>query len=120
MIYCASFYYPGPYCGVSCEGEAENKRLHSAEEYVEEQLRNHDIKFRHAYSWPDGSLYKYIQSDLELSALREQLLKFLGVGEVRLCQLDVTDPQEKPWKYNRRTRQEYATLEEYMNDVVEA
>lgn len=46
--------------------------LCAAEEYVEELAKKSGLDLRHAYSWPDGSLYKYLRSSqpIELQTLR--------------------------------------------------
>ena len=63
-------YYPGPYCGnpgpdrLSHDASAANI---AADELVEQAAEANGIEMMHAYSWPDGSLYKYIRTDKALT-----------------------------------------------------
>lgn len=42
--------------------------LIAAEQYVKKLAESHKVDLRHAYSWPDGSLFKYLRSERPLSS----------------------------------------------------
>lgn len=56
------FYYPGKRSNVASEEASED--LKKAEEYVMNTFNAKGIKCVHQYAWTDGSLYKFIATDL--------------------------------------------------------
>jgi hypothetical protein len=77
--YMVLFSYPGPFDG-TCSSPEADEALSLAEKHVETVLKGGNIHFKHAYSWPDGSLYKYVQSELCASALWAILLELFRVS----------------------------------------
>jgi hypothetical protein len=64
------FYYPFAHRGMSAPGihvslnvdeQAESQALQIAEDGVCKALEDAGIRYIHAYSYPDGSLYKYVE-----------------------------------------------------------
>ena len=55
------FGVPDFHVSLHVDERAEEKALCYAESKVEETLNAAGIRWIHAYSWPDGSLYKYIE-----------------------------------------------------------
>lgn len=61
--YSATFCYPGPYCGAAGPDEKTDEALDIADRTVMGVLLL-NIESRLQYYWPDGSLHRYIKSDL--------------------------------------------------------
>ncbi len=112
MYYTASFRYKGPRSN-SATSDAAEKALDDAVKIVNDTLNSLDLKHAHQYCWPDGSLYKYIRSDLDVEALKKKLTNAFDniVSNVRLDILVLADPNEDPAKCD------YKTLAEYMAGV---
>ena len=121
MYYSVSFNYPGPFSN-HCEDEASEASF-AAEKKVEQALKAADITFKHQYSYPDGSLYKWISSHLSIDTLKDKIEKALAVQEVQdgdvnvsLNYLYVDDPASDPYKH-KKVKGKYVsckTLAEYM------
>jgi hypothetical protein len=62
------FLYDGPTSGPNPTEEA-SRVLDKAESAVERKLNENNIQFRHAYSWPDRSLYKYVKTEKTVEEL---------------------------------------------------
>lgn len=124
MFYQIQFAYAhGNYC-VHGQGfnvqfhqdeELEDKLLQAAEAVVERTLKALGLNYKHAYSFPDGSLYKYVKSDLGHTELCQLVIDALAGSDV--CVSTVFDelPESNPHKLVRRNGEwvEFKTLEEY-------
>jgi len=60
--YMLSFGYAGPTSNVNISEEASTACADALEK-VEKQAKIAELDIRHAYVWPDGSLYKYLRTD---------------------------------------------------------
>lgn len=94
-----------------------NKQLVSAERIVEKLLKEAGITFKHAYSYPDGSLYKYIKTDLDEGQLRQTLERIFQGAEVHVNQIYKSCPMENPYKFRKVDEKcvEVKTLMEYFS-----
>lgn len=90
-----------------------NSDLSKAEKEAEKVMEELSIKFKHQYSYPDGSCFKWIDSDVLVRDLENMLNTRLTHSKV---ELHVDDPNRKPWKVHRVGDRyvQYQTLEEYM------
>ena len=83
MIVYADFYYPGPYTNMPDDDE-ETRSAARYDALSEKKLKKSGFKFAHAYSWPDGSLYKYINignfSIENAEKMITKVLKGTGLG----------------------------------------
>lgn len=112
--YNVGFKYVGPRVNILGDDDdpatlAADKALREAEKMLSDALAAADIDFRHAYAWPDGSLYKFVRtersqtdliSDIEL-ALKPHAAR-IGIGEVLAI-----DSAHDPQKSDVRTVAEY-------------
>jgi hypothetical protein len=117
--YDVGFYYPGQLQNIPLDTETQADRdLIAAEKFVEEKLFKSDLTYAHAYSWPDGSLYKYIASELDQGELRNKLRSIFGDGQdpphISVENIYKSEPTEDPHKFNQATGINYNTLQEYM------
>lgn len=91
--YVAAFYYPRPWCGAGGPTHITSITLCGALIVVTKRLLK-NIEHRHCYTWPDGSLYMFIKSELnptELKSLIDSRVK----GPIRLCDLSEIDETYK-------------------------
>ncbi len=59
-----SFDYTGPICNIPHENDdGSSKALSDAIESIHATLKKNEIKFKHQYAWPDGSLYLWVKCD---------------------------------------------------------
>jgi len=90
LSFTIAFYYQEPHGGIE-PSEKEQKALSDAKEIVRTVLEEAGIEHLPCYSWPDGSLYKYILSDKSLKEIRAQLDTLFGNNEiVRVSDVDET------------------------------
>lgn len=87
------------------------EKVYSAgEKKVEEIAQTHKLEMQHAYSWPDGSMYKYLRTqnpdDLKLFNT-ETTLKAKGKDVRVIIRCKVTEEDEKKVSHN-----ELVSLEE--------
>ena len=106
MFYTADFRYRRDY--QHNDEIAANQVLGRAEADVEKILKNNKIKYKHAYSWPDGAL-KYIESDLPLNELQDFIQKAIDKmkGYVTQVFVSVASPDENPFKFGCNTLAQY-------------
>jgi hypothetical protein len=67
-------YHPGPYVGMPGEDEASKKASSAhfaADDLVHQQAKKSQVAIRHAYGWPDGSLYKYVRTSHSREEIQE-------------------------------------------------
>jgi hypothetical protein len=65
-----SFSYQGPTVNIIGEDEFSDRAsdaVQKADHIVTDKLKGAGVKFKHAYAWPDGSLYKYVMTDLAVA-----------------------------------------------------
>lgn len=87
-----------------------------ADLYVENVLERIEeianIRFLHAYSWPDGSLYKYAKSAVALDmSTFEMIWDEVTKGDEhmagRVRAMTESSPNADPYKYNANTLEQY-------------
>lgn len=118
MYYSVSFSYPRPgrYNNINYDNATdsdENKALNDANKIVESTLAILGINHRHYYSWPDGTLIKWIESDMELIPLREMLNRTF-CNDTRINFIETSNPNLNPYKYSHKLGREFYSLHEYM------
>ena len=84
--YNLSFYYTGPTYGMPDDSEISKEagsHLLNAETLILKAAKKHKISIRHAYMWPDGSLYKYarFRKQITVDDLRPIFNQEYKVGE---------------------------------------
>lgn len=72
QVYSLEFHYPGDYGGSHTEEDADEAALYAAYKAVRRAALAVGVTLRHAYSWPDGSLYLYAWGG-DLTALAKEL-----------------------------------------------
>ena len=72
-LYIVSFGYDGPYANFPDCAENACKALDNAEQIIFEICERKFLDHVHAYSWTDGSLYKYFRSDLKQDKFAQKL-----------------------------------------------
>lgn len=99
------------------DGDKANKQLMEADSTVEKLLKEAGVNSKHAYGYPDGSLYKYIKTDLDEEQLRQTLEKIFQGTDIRISQIYKSCPLEKPYKSRLVNGKcvEVKTLMEYFN-----
>jgi len=105
-----SFSYQGPCVNIIGEDEASNRAsdaCQKADHIVTDTLKGASVRFKHAYAWPDGSLYKYVMTDLDQPELRQQLNKLFENSEVSISTIYESKPEDDPWKCGIKTVAEY-------------
>jgi len=98
------------------ESEKAQRALTAAENEVDSALKG--LETKHAYSWPDGSLYKYIRIDgpVDISVLRQALAALLKphptVKVIDVCESSADSNPHKGCPYCPEWMK---TLEEYFD-----
>lgn len=103
------FEYDGPKDGNPDDSEesmAAQKALSSAEKIVEEALTSLDLNWKHQYCWPDGSLLKWVKTDLDEKELQALLTATLP-DDVQISNIRIDDPECNPHKCGCDTLREY-------------
>jgi len=68
--YQLSFYYPGPTVNIPSDSECSRDASQAnfdADDAISLRVKTAKLEMRHAYAWPDGSLYKYIRTPQKTS-----------------------------------------------------
>lgn len=90
------FYYQGPFANFpDSTTHPEMQRLSAAESKAELGLVLNKIQFKHAYSWPDGSLYKYIRTELSEEEMLKKLKDIFNTPELGITKLYHEDSKEQ-------------------------
>lgn len=115
------FYFGGDGIHIDFASEEESEKRHACvEAKVEERLDFARYTWRHEYSWPDGSIFKWIETDIDMDRLRADLdALFKTIEHYVEVIVTVSDPKEYPYKFRRDKKtgkfEEVKTLEEYMS-----
>lgn len=88
-----SFSYPGPKCNIHIDRDSD-VACSSASNKLDLALHEAGIIHAHAYSWPDGSLYYYIATELEEHELHRQLNLLLKPHGIMVGRFYPADPDE--------------------------
>jgi hypothetical protein len=105
-----SFDYPHTCACKSGEGwsilyhvdeKKANQQLIKAEKIVEAALKKTKLNFKHAYCYPDGSLYKYVKTDLTEERLRQVLTNALQGTKVGVGFIYKECPLSDPFKVKK-------------------
>lgn len=98
------FYY---HCGDPhnwLAGSESSIQCVEANEDVEKAMDSLGIEWRHAYTFPDGSLYKYARTEMSDAELQLKLDAVLSGKNIRVNGIYVyADPEDvNPHKFNER------------------
>ena len=113
--YSVSFSYPTLRYDMDCVPEGEvsesSKALSKYDTLVEDTLKAGGYNVKHSYCWPDGSLYKYIESGLGKDELKKQLNKLFDETRIYVSDISERSPGDNPGKCH------HSTLESYMRGI---
>lgn len=93
--YSVAFFYPGPRSNSGEDHEA-SKVASAAEREVHNRLKSLGCEARHEYSWPDGTLYLYVKTDMSGSDLQSKFGEDKGI---RIRTVQEIQSEEKPESY---------------------
>jgi hypothetical protein len=95
------FWYPGPYANLPSDdpNDETNTNFNKAEDKVDAAAKSLGLAMRHEYGWPDGSLYKFVQTSMNEQELKDAFLK---VG-VQVSEIYPREPTYDPKKYGVKT-----------------
>lgn len=104
--YMIDFDYDWPSCGIIPDKESSlaNRK---ADIKVNAAAKRLGINMLHAYSWPDGSLYKYIKTELSADEVRMALDSQLYDSGVSVNSITERSGDEDPYKAYSKTLKEY-------------
>ena len=92
------YYCPDPHEWLA--GSESSVKCIEANEAVEKAMTDLEIEWRHAYTFPDGSLYKYVRtklSDVDLECAINTALMDTGINVNHIYAYTDTDPDD-PYK----------------------
>lgn len=107
------WHYRGPYQNIPTDDLREDGAMQAnwnAEREAAAILTLAGLRWKHAYSWPDGSLYQYVQWDAEKQDLDKVLNEAMGRIQLRHItgyKLYPADADEDPHKSDCKTLEEY-------------
>ena len=105
------FSYTGPRVNIISDNKATDDAsdaLIAADQLVMDKLQlEQGIQCKHAYSWPDGSLYKYVKTDLEQEQLTQLLNRVFEGSGIQVTSVAANQPGDDPMKHGCRTLDEY-------------
>lgn len=108
------FHYSGPK-GMGADESFNDSPIHKAladaEIHVVTKLAEAGIDWRHEYSWPDGSLYKFVRSNLPREELLESLRKLINKDDVNVASVTEISPNKDPLKHD------FSTVKSYFEDT---
>jgi hypothetical protein len=109
--YSVSFRYYGPKTNFPCEKpdgtmSDASKACFEAEDICEGACKKLGLNYLHEYSFPDGSIYKYVKDSRSAAKLKELLSGLLPEGVAVNDVLEVS-PTNDPWKGGVKTIEEY-------------
>lgn len=93
-------------------GKQADKDLQAAIERLEILLDNARVEWKHAYAWPDGSLYVYIKDERDRLSLRDHLSIAFNDDNLAIRHLSPEQPDTKVFKANCETLEEYFDFKE--------
>lgn len=104
-----SFAYKGRKCNFPIDEDHDpSLKLLAAEKAVEKLFETLKIDFLHEYSWPDGSLYKYVRTELDSETLKSKLCSQLSnYPELVSIYINEVNPNTNPWKHGYSTVKKY-------------
>lgn len=109
--YSISFYYPGPRAGILTDSEDQMPAIEAclnAENKVEELLRKiPKTTMKHAYSWPDGSMSKYLKSEFSMREILEHTDVLFADSDIRVTGIGEPSPGSRPYKAGHETLKSY-------------
>jgi hypothetical protein len=103
-FYLLSFGYPGPYSNFGFE--PADAKLEEAEKLVSDCLTRLGYETRNAYSWTDGSLYKYVKTQDGQRRIMRLVTEALPEG-YKLHSVILQNPATDPRKYKIPTLHAY-------------
>lgn len=108
--YLLDFFYKGPFSNSGVGGGA-SRALVTAEKAVVKTLARGGFDFRHAYSWPDGSLYFYLRTDLSGKEVEGQLEAAFPIeSNVHVAKVHDALATENPHKHPCATLEDYFSM----------
>ena len=115
--YTVAFCYPVPEVNdMDCDpNKVSNVSivLSKYDELAEKAGRLAGLNIKHSYGWPDGSLYKYVQTELDHDAVKKLINAELQkmAPEMWVSHVQKTCPAFNPYKYL------YATIHNFMEGI---
>lgn len=113
------FLIPGPYSNFPGINPEIDELAINGEQFVESILANSGVEFLHEYSWPDGSCYKYVRSELTPEQLKKHLNLHFIPSTYSVGSVNKISENQKPYKANPSTYKEFSSLKEYFDFVGE-
>lgn len=100
--YNIAFYYPGPYYNHPDDlSDIAMTRINSYPKQASDLLESFGFKNKHSYIWTDGSLFRYVETELSRKEVQDILEgKTLGMVEVIEVQ-EVLNTEEIAEIFNR-------------------
>lgn len=110
-----SIYVPGPYS--NCPGaEPEiDDFAWNGDKFVEFVLTSSGVEFLHEYSWPDGSCYKYVRSNLTSDELKKHLNFYFIPSKYEIMKVIQVAESTNPYKVNPNTYEKFSSIKEYFD-----
>ena len=108
------FNYDGSIVNIVSDNDATHKAsadLSAASNKAKEALNNLNIENLHAYAWPDGSLYRFVRTEMEENELWKAVNQALPEG-VRISRIYSASADDDPHKMNCKTLEEYFNINE--------
>jgi len=105
----AEFGYSGSVVNIVSENEATKRAdadLTKAIQEVEGALDRAGVEHLHAYAWPDGSLYRFIRTELDWPELHDKISAELGEN-LNLLSVYNKNPSDNPYKFGCPTLKDY-------------
>jgi hypothetical protein len=108
------WHYRGPFQNIPLDGQ-DAATVAACDAEVEAMciLGLARLRWKHAYSWPDGSLYQYVQWDAEkqdLNTILNETMARIQLRQITGFKLYPADPKEDPHKADYKTLEEYFKL----------
>ena len=107
MYYDVSFIYPGPTSNSIDDTFDESMANLDAGRIVMNAGKTLQLNMKHAYGWPDGSLWKFIKTDLSIDTIRDSLNLALEDNNISVGVIVEKDPASDPWKAGSKTLEDY-------------
>ena len=106
------WHYKGPFQNMPDDEEPNDAMVAAGDAEVEAMciLGLARLRWKHAYSWPDGSLYHYVQWDAEkqdLDKILNEAMSRIQCNQIKSFKLYPSDPKEDPHKADCKTLEDY-------------